>query len=222
MTLPEMARQISERSGVSYPLVLAQMQHETGNGTSDLAVYDHNYGGVKAVEGMKFAGNTAFAHFDTDEEWVDYFSWLLPRFNVVGITDPREYAQTLFDNGYYTDSVENYYNGMMGFINGNGEMPSNPLGYFGNLLGQNNVNYGTTFQQPETPDVPQESYDDSIWGSVKQIAGNFMDSIKHTGFAEVVHSLWNRHSYGTGLFGSKEALTQEDVDFAQTALPEDK
>ena len=31
MTLPEMARQISERSGVSYPLVLAQMQHESAN-----------------------------------------------------------------------------------------------------------------------------------------------------------------------------------------------
>ena len=219
MTLPEMARQISERSGVSYPLVLAQMQHESANGSSELAIEDHNYTGITAADGMKFAGNTAYAHFDTDEEYVDYFSWLLPRFNVVGITDPREYAQTLHDNGYYTDSVDNYYNGMMSFI---GEMPSNPLGYFGNLLGQNNVNYGTTFKQPETPDVPQESYDNSIWGSVKQIAGNFMDSIKHTGFAEVVHSLWNRHSYGTGFFGGKEALTQADVDFTQTALPEDK
>lgn len=221
MELTEMARQISERSGISQPLVLAQMQHESANGSSDLARENHNYAGVTAVEGMKFAGNTAYAHFDSDEEWVDYYSRLLPKFNVAGITDPREYAQTLKDNGYYEDSVDNYYNGMMGFLNSNGEMPSNPMGYFGNLLGQSNVNYGTAFQQPETPDVPQETYDDSLWGSVKQIAGNFMDSIKHTGFAEVVHSLWNRHSYGTGIFGNKEALTQDDVNFAQTALPED-
>ena len=222
MELTEMAQQISERSGVSYPLVLAQMQHESANGTSALAIEDHNYGGVTAVEGMKFAGNTAYAHFDSDEEWVNYYSWLLPRFNVAGITDPREYAQTLRDNGYYTDTVDNYYKGMISFMNGGGGMPSNPLGYFGDLLGQSNVNYGTAFQQPETPEIPQDSYDDSILGSIKQIAGNFVDSIKHTGFAEVVHSLWNKHTYGTGLFGSKEALTQEDVDFTKTALPDNK
>ncbi len=108
-------------------LVLAQLQHESADGTSDLAIYDHNYGGVTATEGMKFASGTAYASFSDDEEFAQYMSRFLPKYNVEGINDVDTYARTLRENGYYTASLDEYTNGMKGFLSyGSGSIPQEP------------------------------------------------------------------------------------------------
>ena len=226
MSIKEMAQQIGARANVPPELVEAQMLHETGNRTSRLANEDHNYGGVTAVEGMKFAGNTAFAHFDSDEEWVDYFSWLLPRFGVSGITDMWEYVHTLKANGYFTDSEDNYYNGMASFAGGSA--PSQSLSFFGDLLGGSNVGYGTAFTSKEVADAESayralhEGYPEEPKSFLGYLADNFLDSVKHTGFGEFASSLYSRFAYGTGFTDRVTPVTQEDVEYTKAALPDDE
>lgn len=120
MTLGEIASQISANTGINQDLLLAQMQHETTNGSSELAQYHHNYGGLKGVAGMKMADKFGHISFDSDEEYVNYASTVLPRFNIAGIDDLETYVQTLQDNGYFTDSYDNYMLGMKGFLTQNG------------------------------------------------------------------------------------------------------
>lgn len=128
MSVYDIADRIHELNpNLNRDLVLAQIQHESADGTSDLAVYDHNYGGVTASEGMKFATGTAYASFNSDEDFAQYMARFLPKFNVEGINDVDTYAQTLRDNGYYTATLEEYSNGMKGFLShGGGSVPQEP------------------------------------------------------------------------------------------------
>lgn len=127
MSTYDIANRIHELNpNLNRDLVLAQIQHESADGTSDLAVYDHNYGGVTATDGMKYATGTAYASFDSDEEFAQYMSRFLPKFGLEGVNDVDTYAQLLKDNGYYTATLEEYSGGMKGFLSQGGSIPQSP------------------------------------------------------------------------------------------------
>lgn len=111
--------------------IIAQAILESGWGESKLAATYHNYFGLKC--GSKWTGKSVnlstqeeyepgtlttikdnFRVFDSLEEGVKgYFEFIqLERYqNLKGITDPKEYLQTIKDDGYATSSgyVENTY-----------------------------------------------------------------------------------------------------------------
>lgn len=111
--------------------IIAQAILESGWGESKLAAQYHNYFGMKC--GSKWTGRSVnmttqeeyepgtlttikdnFRAYDSMEEGVrGYFEFIqLTRYqNLKGITDPKEYLQTIKDDGYATSStyVENTY-----------------------------------------------------------------------------------------------------------------
>lgn len=118
------AQILQRKYNIDSNLVYEQMMHETGGGTSELAKY-HNYGGLKTssdtglnvpadeLEGS--GGLNWYASFQSDEEYADAIAKTLVADNLQGVHDRHTYAQKLKDSGYYTDSVENYENGMASF-----------------------------------------------------------------------------------------------------------
>lgn len=99
----EIAKHVQRQTNNQIPagLVLAQMRIESSHGTSPLAVENNNFGGVTSTEG-------GYMSFDSREAFADYYSRFLPLFHVNGITDPQQYAKTLYENGYFGEA--DYYN----------------------------------------------------------------------------------------------------------------
>lgn len=110
-------------------MLLSQTAHESGWGESGLSKRYHNYGGLKAGSGSKakvkmatFEGsgdsrvntNADFMTFRDPAEFYDYYaSYLVRRMPMAMQTsDVTDYAKALRQQGYYTDSVQNYARGL--------------------------------------------------------------------------------------------------------------
>jgi|GEM_PF-3585329 len=99
-------------AGLPAEWIVAQWRHETGDFTSEL-VADNNFGGLKD----KF-GN--YMTFPTPEAFADYFGGYLTLYRPDGIYNSStvdEYVRSLRNGGYFTDSYENYVNGVKRFLN---------------------------------------------------------------------------------------------------------
>ena len=100
-------------------LQIAQMVHESGNGTSELAVEDNNYAGLTGYSkgaGLQPQedGTATYGHFDSLEEFATYLhdGFFANYPEIHNATSVGEYASILKENGYFTDSVDNYANSM--------------------------------------------------------------------------------------------------------------
>ena len=106
---------ISQRTGIRADFIYAQLALESSHFQSDVAIADHNYGGVKWYGDGKM-GSIAddgehYRHFDSDEEFIEYQSRNLLAYTEDGIKEaltPAEYAAALKRGHYYTATEEEY------------------------------------------------------------------------------------------------------------------
>ena len=106
---------ISQRTGIRVDFIYAQLALESSHFQSDVAIADHNYGGVKWYGDGKM-GSIAndgehYRHFDSDEEFIEYQSINLLAYTEDGIKEaqtPAEYAAALKRGHYYTATEEHY------------------------------------------------------------------------------------------------------------------
>ena len=113
MNLYESAQIVAEANNVPVAFVYAQWQHESDDGTSDLALKDNNFGGVKNTDG-------SYMHFDNIEHWTDYMKWFLGEFEVAGSQTPAEYVHHLKENDYFEADENEYLTDVEAFIRQNG------------------------------------------------------------------------------------------------------
>ena len=100
--------------------------------------------------------------------------------------------------------------------------------YTGSVLGMlaplHAASSNTILYEDPTPDY-EDGYDDAIEdiGTLRATAENFWDSITEGGIAKTLEYTWGgiAHS-GKWWYEKKDPITQEDIDFVQKALPNDK
>ena len=106
---------ISQRTGIRADFIYAQLALESAHFQSDVAIADHNYGGVKwygdGKQGSIADDGEYYRHFDSDEEFIEYQSRNLLAYTEDGIKEaqtPAEYAAALKRGHYYTATEEHY------------------------------------------------------------------------------------------------------------------
>ena len=108
----DIATAIAQNTGLPANFIWAQLSHESDGGKSDLAVQDHNYGGVKGTDGN-------YLHFDNDQQFVDYMSNYYPKYREDGIYDAKtadQFAEALQHGGYFTAGIDEYEGGMHRYL----------------------------------------------------------------------------------------------------------
>lgn len=194
MTLNDIAQRTSERLASVYgktlspSLIYAQIAHETGGGTSDLAVNYNNYAGLTQTQSNGLHqpdGSNYYMEFGSPEEFADYFAGYLNLYDEDGLFDAtnyQEYAAALKHGGYYGDSVENYANAMSKW--GSTISNNEPIGFddFAMIANkQLNPLAPLEVQRIEEPKQPIEEatfedkffnslYDSAIWGTFRTFA----------------------------------------------------
>lgn len=121
----ELAMQVSEKTGFPAEWIYAQWQHETDNFTSYVYTYLNNFSGLKQFRDNNCDLDTRspegdnYQYFDSAESYAEYFAFYLGLYRENGIfeaTTIEQYAQALYDGGYYgggyEDPVQNYVNGL--------------------------------------------------------------------------------------------------------------
>jgi len=106
--------------------VIAQAKHETGNYTSRLFRIANNLFGMGVAKvrpytrsGTIEASEGLFSKYANLEQSVDDFlKWLEYNNAPVSFIDSSDYAKWLKEEGYYTDSFENYSAGLKYHVNG--------------------------------------------------------------------------------------------------------
>jgi hypothetical protein len=108
------------RTGYNLPdaiakIITAQSGHETAGWTSNI------YNTLNNCFGFGYSGNGNYYGYNSIEDSVsDLVNWVSAKIpNFQNITDPTVYAQALHDNGYYTDTVSNYANGIANYFDNN-------------------------------------------------------------------------------------------------------
>lgn len=103
-------------------LIAAQAAHETANFTSPVFLDCNNAFGYNAVRSF-CVGHSIYQNYPTVQDSVhELTGWIKRRlqagsFPPLGtITTPGQYAQLLKDNGYFSDSVANYANGIAAYL----------------------------------------------------------------------------------------------------------
>lgn len=108
----DIATAIAQNTGLPANFIWAQLSHESDGGKSDLAVQDHNYGGVKGTDGN-------YLHFDNDQQFIDYMSNYYPKYREDGIYDAKtadQFAEALQHGGYFTAGIDEYEGGMHRYL----------------------------------------------------------------------------------------------------------
>lgn len=115
---------ISQRTGIRADFIYAQLALESSHFQSDVAIADHNYGGVKwtgaGIRGSISDSGDYYRHFDSDEEFIEYQSRNLLAYTEDGIKEaqtPAEYAAALKRGGYYEATEEHYTGLIAGILN---------------------------------------------------------------------------------------------------------
>lgn len=122
------------------PVLVAQVQHETNN-FKDAKLYTHNnasgiiYINKPQVQKNASKGNVLpetknsskpyyYAKFATLSDWANDFIRVLKKqpAKPIEATDIFDYAKRLKANGYFTDTLSNYYKRLLSFYKGNKDM----------------------------------------------------------------------------------------------------
>ena len=90
MNLYEAADYVGSARSIPTPIVFAQFQHESANGSEPCGAY--NYAGIKE---WNDSGKT-YHDFESMEDFADYMSRYLAKYNGLdGVQTPEEYVGTL-------------------------------------------------------------------------------------------------------------------------------
>lgn len=203
----EIANGISQRlrdvygENLSPSLIYAQLSHETGGFTSELATKHHNYGGVTQVTPNGLAqpdGGNYYMDFASDDDFVNYMAGYLYKYKEDGLfnaSDIRSYANALKHGGYFGDDVENYVAGMQNAIG---------TASFGEFI---EGAYEAT--HPVAPIVEQEEPEEAT----------FMDKLQDSVYDSVVWGAFRTAATKKDLPDEPDfKLTQEDIDRVQKEL----
>jgi hypothetical protein len=113
--LKSIAQQVADETGADPRLIFEDLMHETGGGKNRGARELHNYSGIRKP------GSTEYRDFESDDQYVKYYSGLLKHNYPGAVTakNEQEFAHA-FKSGrggrqYMEDSEENYAHGMQGF-----------------------------------------------------------------------------------------------------------
>lgn len=104
--------QVSKETGISRDLIFGQWAHETGNFTNRGATQLNNLAGINVPGGK----GQDYRKFNSLEEFADYYSFLM-RSNgkyagIANAKTPEDFAARLKAGGYFSDSANNYANGI--------------------------------------------------------------------------------------------------------------
>lgn len=105
---PKIYKEMNKRgvySDAAYDNVMRQLAMESSYGQSDVALKNHNYGGVG------FNGKTYFNYKNDDAFVKDYIRMMKSKYGAaLKAKNTTQYAKALKAGGYYQDSLENYTN----------------------------------------------------------------------------------------------------------------
>lgn len=105
---PKIYKEMNRRgvySDAAYDNVMRQLAMESSYGQSDVALKNHNYGGVG------FNGKTYFNYKNDDAFVKDYIRMMKSKYGAaLKAKNTTQYAKALKVGGYYQDSLENYTN----------------------------------------------------------------------------------------------------------------
>ena len=119
----DIARKTSALTGIKPEFIYAQLYHESGGGTSQLARENLNFAGLTQVEpngeeNKQPDGGNYYRMFKNADEFAEAYAHdFLNRYE--GIKDAQtveEYATILRNNGYFTAPLENYIAGLKGTL----------------------------------------------------------------------------------------------------------
>ena len=122
-SIRNIANIMAQKYGANPQFVAAQLAHESANGTSQLAVENHNYGGLtqstpNGEENKQPDGSNYYRMFGSDEEYADamYNDFFKYYPEILKAKTVDEYSHILKQNGYYGASEEDYTNSLKGWL----------------------------------------------------------------------------------------------------------
>lgn len=122
-SIRNIANIMAQKYGANPQFVAAQLAHESANGTSQLAVENHNYGGLtqstpNGEENKQPDGSNYYRMFGSDEEYADamYNDFFKYYPEILKAKTVDEYSHILKQNGYYGASETDYTNSLKGWL----------------------------------------------------------------------------------------------------------
>lgn len=122
-SIRNIANIMAQKYGANPQFVAAQLAHESANGTSRLAVENHNYGGLtqstpNGEENKQPDGSNYYRMFGSDEEYADsmYNDFFKYYPEILKAKTIDEYSHILKQNGYYGASETDYTNSLKGWL----------------------------------------------------------------------------------------------------------
>ena len=122
-SIRNIANIMAQKYGANPQFVAAQLAHESANGTSQLAVENHNYGGLtqstpNGEENKQPDGSNYYRMFGSDEEYADamYNDFFKYYPEILKAKTIDEYSHILKQNGYYGASEADYTNSLKGWL----------------------------------------------------------------------------------------------------------
>lgn len=208
-------------------LQIAQMVHESANGESALAIEDNNFGGLTGYHkgaGLQPEedGSATYGHFDTLEEYATYLhdGFFAHYPQIHNATSVEEYASILRENGYYTDSLENYASSMAS-IAGETYIPSEKAGrYYAGFSGLEKGQGARVYDF--TDDIFEPLADTNIGGFGKQFKDSFLNEWYNNGTISVLRSTYNMgQAQGNRQVDINWTPNQADLDAIDRYFPND-
>lgn len=206
-------------------LQIAQMVHESANGESALAIEDNNFGGLTGYHkgaGAQPDGDGVYGHFDTLEEYATYLhdGFFAHYSQIHNATSVEEYASILRENGYYTDSLENYASSMAS-IAGETYVPSEKTGrYYAGFSGLEKGQGARVYDFSD--DIFEPLADTNIGGFGKQFKDSFLNEWYNNGTISVLRSTYNMgQAQGNRQVDINWTPNQADLDAIDRYFPND-
>lgn len=224
---------MSEQSGIPAEFVYRQWAHESGNFSSQLARENNNFGGLTQTtpngeENRQPDGGNYYKQYGSMHEYAeDYLNSFIKYYDgIATVKSIDEFAQVLRDNGYYTDSVENYARGLKG-IDVEGAIDysvlepkfagsfsiSNKWDFEG--LARNQGRGKPLIPQQENPDIYPASIAEQIWGGVS-------DDIQSNTLYGTFRNIWGNLAHSSSNLGQRFKVTEDDIKYVTTALAGDE
>ena len=206
-------------------LQIAQMVHESANGESALAIEDNNFGGLTGYHkgaGAQPDGDGVYGHFDTLEEYATYLhdGFFAHYSQIHNATSVEEYASILRENGYYTDSLENYASSLAS-IAGETYVPSAKAGrYYAGFSGLEKGQGARVYDFSD--DIFEPLADTNIGGFGKQFKDSFLNEWYNNGTISVLRSTYNMgQAQGNRQVDLNWTPNQADLDAIDRYFPND-
>lgn len=122
-SIRNIANIMAQKYGANPQFVAAQLALESARGTSQLAVENHNYGGLtqstpNGEENKQKDGTNYYRVFNSDEEYADsmYNDFFKYYPEILKAKTVDEYSHILKQNGYYGASEDKYTSGLKGLV----------------------------------------------------------------------------------------------------------